>query len=299
MTRNVHIVYLVGVSIGIGSALGCAATVPRELESARLSYERAEAGQASNVAPAELHVARTALDKAEASFESDPQSYRTRDLSYVAQRRAELAEARAAIILEGRGRDRADAEYVDAQGRIVERTKSDLTDAQRALAESERNAGATEQSLAAEQQARLAADKRAADAMAALAKMAAVKEEPRGLVITLSGSVLFASNQSNLLPDAQSKLNEVAQVLLSTKERKIVVEGHTDSQGSDSSNQLLSQRRADAVRSFLVSAGYGADLITADGRGEGQPIADNQSAEGRANNRRVEIVIQRPPLASN
>lgn len=74
--------------------------------------------------------------------------------------------------------------------------------------------------------------------------------------------------------------------------KKIVVEGHTDSQGSDSSNQALSERRAQAVVSFLVSRGVSAEQIRAQGLGESRPIADNNSPEGRANNRRVEIVIQ-------
>ncbi|MDZ7767325.1 MAG: OmpA family protein [Melioribacteraceae bacterium] len=125
---------------------------------------------------------------------------------------------------------------------------------------------------------------------AALAKLAA-KEEERGLVITLSGSVLFASNESVLMPAAQNKLNEVANALLESKERRITIEGHTDSQGSSSHNMDLAQKRAEAVRSYIISRGYSSDLIYAQGIGEGRPIADNNSAEGRANNRRVEIVI--------
>jgi outer membrane protein OmpA-like peptidoglycan-associated protein len=115
------------------------------------------------------------------------------------------------------------------------------------------------------------------------------------MVITLSGSVLFASNQSTLLPEARSRLEQVADVLLTTSERSIIVEGHTDSQGSDAHNLALSQRRADAVRNSLVQRGYQADLIQARGLGEGQPIASNSDANGRANNRRVEIIIEREP----
>jgi outer membrane protein OmpA-like peptidoglycan-associated protein len=70
------------------------------------------------------------------------------------------------------------------------------------------------------------------------------------------------------------------------------VQGYTDSQGSTSFNQELSQRRADAVRTYLVSHGMAADRITAQGFGPGNPVADNASPEGRADNRRVEIVVQ-------
>ena len=137
-----------------------------------------------------------------------------------------------------------------------------------------------------EQKARL-------DAEANLAKLAAVKEEERGLVITLSGSVLFASNKSELLPSAENKLNEVSDALMATKERKLTVEGHTDSQGTSSYNQQLSEKRAEAVRSYIISRGYPSDLIQAQGAGKTRPIADNASAEGRANNRRVEIIVER------
>ncbi len=148
--------------------------------------------------------------------------------------------------------------------------------------------------LAVEQQARLDADKRAADAKAELAKVAVVKEEPRGLVITLSGSVVFASNKATLLPEAKSRLNQVAESLMSAnKDRKMIVEGHTDSQGSAAFNMELSQRRAESVRSYLISRGYPAELIEARGIGKDRPIADNASPEGRANNRRVEIIVQR------
>jgi outer membrane protein OmpA-like peptidoglycan-associated protein len=111
--------------------------------------------------------------------------------------------------------------------------------------------------------------------------------------------VLFASNRAVLLPEARTRLDQVAAVLLTTHERHLIVEGHTDSQGSVNFNMDLSQRRADAVRSYLVERGYQGDLIQAHGMGKGSPIADNASPEGRANNRRVEIVIEHEPRASN
>jgi outer membrane protein OmpA-like peptidoglycan-associated protein len=125
-----------------------------------------------------------------------------------------------------------------------------------------------------------------------LAKWAAVKEEPRGVVITLSGSVLFASDKSALLPEAKTRLSQVTAALLETKERHLDVQGYTDSQGKDAYNLDLSQKRADAVRTYLISQGYPPDLIAAHGAGKASPIADNNTAEGRANNRRVEIIIE-------
>jgi outer membrane protein OmpA-like peptidoglycan-associated protein len=124
-----------------------------------------------------------------------------------------------------------------------------------------------------------------------LAKLAA-KDEARGTIITLSGSVLFRSNDSALLPAALTRLDQVAEALVA-KGQRVTVEGYTDSRGSQSTNMSLSQRRADSVRSYLVTRGFPTEKIEARGMGPDRPIADNTSAEGRANNRRVEIVIAR------
>lgn len=281
-----------------GLLASCATTVPKELTAARKAYRDSAAGVTAKVAPAELHVANLALTQAEKSFKDDPESYQTRDLSYIALRKVQFADATAVISIEKDSQNQSKDDYEAMQGKIIADTKDDLNQASSDLADSEHTGAVTAVQLAAEKTARAAADKRAADAMAALAKLAAVKEEPRGMVITLSGSVLFASNQSTLLSEARTRLDQVAAVLLTTRERHITVEGHTDSQGTDSHNMDLSQRRADAVRTYLVQKDYGADLIQANGMGEGRPIADNKNAEGRANNRRVEIIIERDPAAS-
>jgi outer membrane protein OmpA-like peptidoglycan-associated protein len=241
-------------------------------------------GNAAQLVPAELHKAQTALAEAEKSFQDDPKSFRTKDLAYVADRKAKMAEALAATSTENAKTEKANKDFQATQTEILKNTKEDLVT-------SEKNAALKAEQLAAEQKARLDAEARAAKAQADLVKLAAVKEEERGLVITLSGSVLFASNKSELLPAAQNRLNQVADALMETKERKLTVEGHTDSQGSLSHNQTLSQQRADAVRSYLISRGYAGDLIQAQGIGENRPVADNANAEGRANNRRVEIII--------
>jgi outer membrane protein OmpA-like peptidoglycan-associated protein len=105
--------------------------------------------------------------------------------------------------------------------------------------------------------------------------------------------VIFASGQAELLPSARNRLTEVASALSNgDQDSKIVVEGHTDSTGSEQTNKELSLERAEAVRDELVSNGVNADRISIQGFGESRPIADNSSQSGRANNRRVEIVIQ-------
>lgn len=270
----------------------CAATIPPELSNARQAYQHASAGPAAQLAPAELHKAKEALDRAETSFSKDPESFQTKDLAYVAERKAIRADALASIASQKGSAAQANKDYQATQGEIMKQTKEDLARTQTEKADAA--AAAAADKLEVEQQARRDADKRAADAQAKLAKVAVVKEEPRGLVITLSGSVLFASNQATLLPAAQSRLNQVAEALLSTnKDRKLTVEGHTDSQGSAAFNMELSQRRAEAVRSYLISRGYPGEMIETRGIGKVRPIADNASPEGRSNNRRVEIIVQR------
>lgn len=287
---------------------GCASTPPKELVDARSAYLQASEGPAGTLVPAEVHKAHQALILAEESFKKEPDSYKTKDLAYVARRKAELAATLGVMAVDKARKEKADADFQRKQSEIVQRQKQELSDAERRQAEmlaaekARRDLSDVEKQHAetlagmAEEQSRkdlIASEKRTAEALAALAAIAAVKEEKRGLVVTLSGAVLFRSGESTLMPAAQTKLDQVAKALQEVRARSLIVEGHTDSQGSASYNQGLSQRRADAVKDHLVQRGYPADRIQARGKGEGSPIADNASPEGRANNRRVEIVIER------
>ena len=295
---------------------GCASVAPNELVSARSAYQVASEGPAAQLAPAKLHEAHEALGLAEQSFLKEPNSYKTKDLAYVAQRKAEEAGALGAMAADKAGKDTANADFQKTQAEIVKQGKQNLRDSEKRTADARAELD-TQAAVKAskdksdadfqEQQAEIVkqgkqdlsdSEKRTADALAALAALAVVKEEERGLVITLSGSVLFRSAQSTLLPSAQVKLDQVADALLAVRAHNLIVEGHTDSQGSESYNQGLSQRRADAVRDYLVQRGYPADRIQARGMGKDSPIASNASPEGRANNRRVEIVIEREARAS-
>jgi outer membrane protein OmpA-like peptidoglycan-associated protein len=120
-----------------------------------------------------------------------------------------------------------------------------------------------------------------------------VKEEQRGVVITLDGQVLFVTGKSELLPIAKDRLNQVAKALKDMNDDQLAsIEGFTDSRGNDDANMKLSQDRANAVMQHLIGQGVKAEKLRAVGRGEGSPVASNDSPEGRANNRRVEIVVQ-------
>ncbi len=269
--------WIFATTLVIGAAAGCAPVVPQELIDARRAYSAAAHGPAMTLAPVELHKAEVSLSTAERAFADDPKAQRTRDLAYVADRKARVADVVARGELAKRERGEAERSFIDAQGRIIDQQGAQLAQTRAQLEAEQRAAGS---------------DDRAKEARENLARLAMVKEEPRGTVITISGSALFPPNQSVLLPDARGRLEQVADALMATQGRQIVVEGYTDSLGSDAYNLDLSRRRAEAVRSYLVSRGYAGELISASGLGKAMPISDNSSAEGRANNRRVEIVVK-------
>lgn len=122
------------------------------------------------------------------------------------------------------------------------------------------------------------------------------KETERGLVVTL-GDMLFETGNSQLKGNAFANLGKLSAFLNQYPERTLVIEGHTDSVGNESSNQALSQRRADSVRQYLLQQGVAANRLTAFGKGENAPIASNDSVSGRALNRRVEVIIANPSVA--
>ncbi len=289
-----------GRFIALGSAagiIGCApARPPQDLLTARAAYDHASKGQTAALDPADMHVAKEQLDLAEASFTKDGDTQDTRDQAYLAARKTEYAEVIARTMQSNRAKEGVvDAMHADEK-KTVALTAAELGRTKTELASQGAELAAQGVALKDEKTRRQDAEKRATQAAADLAKFASVKQEARGMVITLSGSVLFASAKWDLLPSAQLKLNEVADAL--TKEdplSKMVVEGHTDSQGAAAYNQTLSQHRAEAVRDYLVSRGIASDRISAQGFGPTRSVADNASAEGRANNRRVEIVVQAKP----
>ena len=116
------------------------------------------------------------------------------------------------------------------------------------------------------------------------------RESVRGLVITMS-DVLFDTGKFDLRPSAREALAKLSGVILSHPGLHLEVEGHADSVGSSERNQILSERRAGAVRSYLIEQGVAADSVTATGFGETAPVADNSTAAGRKKNRRVELIV--------
>ena len=117
-----------------------------------------------------------------------------------------------------------------------------------------------------------------------------LRQTESGVVVTL-GDVLFASGQAQLVEGGRSSLEEVVDLLQTEPDKKIRVEGHTDSRGDAEENLQLSEQRAQAVREALISLGVSADRVTALGMGEDFPIASNEDEAGRAQNRRVDVIL--------
>jgi outer membrane protein OmpA-like peptidoglycan-associated protein len=272
LTRLLTLARLAAPPLLAGLAAGACATSapPPELVEARATYARAAAGPAASLAAARLRLAKQALDDAELAF-GGPAPHSVRTKAYVATRGAETAEAE------------AQAELLRQQSAEKERLIAEL-EGQRAEH--------SEIALESERRARAEAEARAAEAFARLAKEEQLRRDPRGLVLTLSGSVLFASNEAVLLPSAATRLDSVATAIKAANPSEpIVIEGHTDARGGRDHNMRLALARAEAVRAYLVSRGVPAAQLEARGVGPDRPVATNASAEGRANNRRVEIVL--------
>jgi outer membrane protein OmpA-like peptidoglycan-associated protein len=265
------------IVMGMGLALilaGCAST-PRPnaaLENARAVVQTAEADPNVNkYAALDLEAAKQQLEIADAAA-MHHQDAAIAQPAYLAAQTARLALAHAAAKAD-------DARVAAGQG---ERDKIQLAARTRDVdnAKMATNAALGQRDEAAEQAARLQAE---VDQLKA-------KPTPRGLVLTL-GDVLFDTGRAELNPGAARKLDQLAQFLNDHPERRVQIDGFTDSVGTDSYNQDLSQRRADAVKSSLITRGIDPSRIGSQGYGKGFPVASNTESGGRQLNRRVEVVI--------
>jgi outer membrane protein OmpA-like peptidoglycan-associated protein len=124
------------------------------------------------------------------------------------------------------------------------------------------------------------------------------RDTARGLIVNMS-DVLFSTGKYDLKPPVREKLAKIAGIVASHPGLKLAVEGHTDNVGSDAFNQTLSEKRAGAVRDYLVSQGIAQDAVTATGFGKTKPVASNDTSAGRQKNRRVEIVVSGEGIGTN
>lgn len=149
------------------------------------------------------------------------------------------------------------------------------------------------QEAAAKEQALKIKQELEARLVSAMQEIAKVREEKRGLIVSLS-DILFESGKSKLAPGARDNLTKLAKILSAYPDRQILVEGHTDNIGGEEFNQRLSEARAQTVQQTLIEAGVNPEMIKSTGFGKTKPIANNTTPEGRQQNRRVEVVVLNP-----
>lgn len=267
----------------IGAALVGCSTVPEHhavLEEARSIYSAAQSDpDVTKHAAVELQQAGQALESAENAWSKKEDAESVDHLAYLAKQRALIAQdtgklrtAEMAVASAGTRRDAVRLELRTAEADAAHK-QAGISAAAAAQAEGELEAATT----------------RVSEIEKELAALNARKTE-RGLVITL-GDVLFGVNQAELKPGSERNVQKIADFLQEYPERKALIEGFTDSTGSESYNQMLSERRAQAVRMFLIEQGVSSDRVAARGYGESNPVASNATPATRQLNRRVEIVI--------
>lgn len=246
---------------------GCA-SVPEnieELQTARAVVPQVEASPRAGVAATYVSEARKALDRANRMAEGGDDLDAIKHEAQIATLNAEIANER---IIAAQARDEIEKGQAERQAVLLEsREREARRRAQQADMERQR-ASSLEQELAELK----------------------AKPTPRGMVLTL-GDVLFDTNEATLKPGAYPTIERVAEVLKAEPDRHVTIEGHTDSRGSEEYNQQLSQRRAAAVETALLERGVSRDQIVSVGKGETFPVASNDNASGRQQNRRVELIF--------
>jgi outer membrane protein OmpA-like peptidoglycan-associated protein len=286
--------FLAGIGIALVMA-GCASTpMPNEaLESARSVVQAAQADpNAAKYGAADLQTAKSELAVADAAFmrRDEPSIAQP---AYMAAQNARLAQLRGAAKADdarvAAGQAERDSIVLAARTNQVDSANRAANAANRAKDDANR---AKDDANRATDDARIARDQATADAARLQTEVDALKAKPtdRGLVLTL-GDVLFETGSATLSSGAGRNLDRLVQFLTDHPERLVQIDGFTDSVGTDSYNQDLSQHRADAVRYQLVSRGISSTRIATQGYGKSFPVASNSESGGRQLNRRVEVVI--------
>jgi OmpA-OmpF porin, OOP family len=267
----------------VAAALAACATPPQrseQVEQARAEIQTlSQDPLAQQAAGTDLQNARKSLQDAEMALQQKQPPAVVDHLAYVAKRHAEAGEAR---VSEAHARQEV-AQSQDERNKILaDARQRQLTSAQSAAELAKAQADSAKSDAMAAQQQLAAAQQQLADLQA--------KKTDRGVVVTL-GDVLFDTAQATLKPGADLALNRLATYMSNNPDTKIIIEGHTDSRGSDGYNDALSERRANAVATALESRGIQASQIQPRGLGKSYPVASNDTPEGRQQNRRVEIVF--------
>jgi outer membrane protein OmpA-like peptidoglycan-associated protein len=280
-----------------------------QAEISRLKTDLTASQQAANLSPevlsqrqADILARQQQLDLLRQSLEREAES--RRQLAAQQQQAVAAAEARRRQTDEEAAALRQQAEVATQQAQAAQAEAQQANaQAQEANAQAQKAQMAAQQAQAAAQQTQSQLDaarrelaERDAEARRLrfqneLNRIAATRSDPRGLIVTLNGGILFDTGKTSLKPGAKSMLKKIAAQIATDPSLKIAVEGHTDNVGGKAANQALSEKRADVVRDYLISAGIPADHISASGKGEEAPVVTNKTAAGRQQNRRVELVI--------
>jgi outer membrane protein OmpA-like peptidoglycan-associated protein len=274
----------------MAAALTACASVPARNSALDLAHSRYTTvqtdPQVAKLAPEEMQRAAEALRVADLAWTDDEPASTVDHLAYLASQRVTIAQETAS----------SRASQAVTAGAAAERDKVRLAlrtreadAAQQQLAVSQRSDAQKTAELASEQARTEQSQARVADLESELRELNAKKTE-RGMVVTL-GDVLFDSGQSRLSPAGTRNMTKLADFFKRYPQRSATIEGYTDSIGTDSANQLLSERRASSVMTALVSLGVPSDRLSTRAHGSQMPVADNGTSAGRQMNRRVEVVF--------
>lgn len=257
---------------GLAAMLAACASAPQrndQLEQARAEVQNLSADpMAQQAASDDLSAARASLDQAQGAFQQKAPPEKVNQLAYLATRHAQAGEAR---ISEARARQEVAKAQEDREHILLEAREHETRQAQAQTAAAQSQLADTQQEL----------------------KDLKAKQTNRGMVMTLS-DVLFDTGRATLKAGADRDLDRLAQALKDNSNTRVLIEGHTDSVGGDDYNMALSQKRAESVADALQMRGVPADRYQAKGLGKEFPVASNATAEGRQQNRRVEIVFSDP-----
>jgi len=298
---------LIAAAVAAALIIGCASVPKQPSGSAEVRAKLTQLQSNTNLA----NRAAVAFKDAESAVKAAEMPEKDLQLAahrvYIADRKVDtaraLAETNAAEAERLTLNQASEKARLDSRTQEADRAKADAVSAKVDAANA--RADSAEQKLATTQ-ARSDADASALVAKASHDEAALAQQEAaelqrqvallqarptdRGLVLTL-GDTLFATGKSELKSGASANLDRITAFMAEYPNRTALIEGFTDSMGTDSYNQDLSQRRADSVKRYLVGQGVGSARLTANGRGENSPVADNDSLAGRQQNRRVEVII--------
>jgi outer membrane protein OmpA-like peptidoglycan-associated protein len=236
----------------------------RRKEQARIEAERLAHQQAQERAEADARAAQQQAAQAQAQSDTD------------AQRAADAERARAAA--------------EQAQAAAQQQQAAALAEQQKAQAESEAARAAASQADQQRLEAIRQKEEMRARLLAQLNQVLQTRDTARGLIVSMP-DVLFDFNKYTLKPEARERLARISGIVLAYPDLKLEIDGYTDAVGSDEYNQTLSDKRAEAVRDYLVTSGVSMNSVVSRGMGKADPIADNTTAAGRKLNRRVEMIV--------